>query len=675
MATLFDQWSSDPSNRDFLKSDMEKARDVDRVNTEKNKAERRSGLGGILQSFIPTAGGTGGALGGAALGAALGSVVPGVGTAIGGLAGALLGGAGGSALGKGVQNSLEGEEDLGKGVAEEALIGGITSLPFGAGLKVAKAGAQAAKGALRQTGQAAAKQTLREAGQRTLPKLTPGIREGAAQEVASTVPTAAGTVKPSSMFDRIGKRMTESGSGLKPEPTTGGIGKLEQQAEFMSKYTGTPRQQRVAMEKDMGALSSQVDNILAKNPTPIKGTDVRMQVQQAIDDPLKYADVDLTLPGVQKNLNSHLTKFEKTTSAKELNDYIKQLNPIARRAQDKIARGVAVTDKEAAALTAKRAGDEVLSAIPEIKPLKQNMAQIFEVTPQVAKAGEQKIGLPMATGVNIKGPVQAAKGAQSRIGALLQGKTRKPTPNKGVDPDSLNLAFNPSAAENIPAGQGVFGTLTRQSLGRALVPEQPTTDEALTDTTQAPQYDESSIATEGAVPDQSAQIQANLQQAALQALANGDNKGLENILKVASLFESSSKSAAPIKKTETQRARDEAADLTKQSLELLRGGSVNVGPIAGRLEDFKSLFNMADPESYQFNTLASSLKAAIAKARAGTSFTEGEKQMLEKYTPNTGDSEQQLITKLTLLNDIYDRAVEREYGTQYTEPQILQGAQ
>jgi hypothetical protein len=78
---------------------------------------------------LSTGGGIGGALAGAAGGAAIGSAVPVIGTAIGGLIGGVLGGAAGSGGGQVAENAISGEKDLGKGVAQEALIGGITSAP------------------------------------------------------------------------------------------------------------------------------------------------------------------------------------------------------------------------------------------------------------------------------------------------------------------------------------------------------------------------------------------------------------------------------------------------------------------------------------------------------------------------------------------------------------------
>jgi hypothetical protein len=142
--------------------------------------KKQAPKGNLLTSLIPTGGGIGGALAGGAAGAAAGSVVPVVGTAIGGLLGAILGGAGGSALGKVGENAIEGQADLGQGVGEEALWGGVTSLPLGAGLKLARAGVKAGTG----IGAKTAGQLVQEAGAATVPRAFGRVGADVATQVA-----------------------------------------------------------------------------------------------------------------------------------------------------------------------------------------------------------------------------------------------------------------------------------------------------------------------------------------------------------------------------------------------------------------------------------------------------------------------------------------------------------
>jgi len=160
-----------------------------------------------------------------------------------------------------------------------------------------------------------------------------------------------------------------------------------------------------------------------------------------------------------------------------------------------------------------------------------------------------------------------------------------------------------------------------------------------------------------------------------QYLQAGDFKTAKSLLdfaKVAAEFEKSQKgTTSSIKKTETQRARDNAALLTEKAIQQLEAGSVNTGLVSGNLEKAKGVFGKADPESLAFNTTISNLKALIAKANAGTSFTSGEKAMLKQYSPNVGDSGQQLRAKLSALYDVFTRAQEAEYGGQQNSGSVF----
>ena len=132
----------------------------------------------FFQDNISTAGGIGGALAGAAGGAAIGSVVPGLGTIIGGLIGSVVGGAGGSGAGQLAENAITGEQDLGKGVLQETLLGGLFSAPPIRGAKAAfGAGKALAGGAGGQVAKQAAETALTQPGM--LAGLGQSLRGGA----------------------------------------------------------------------------------------------------------------------------------------------------------------------------------------------------------------------------------------------------------------------------------------------------------------------------------------------------------------------------------------------------------------------------------------------------------------------------------------------------------------
>lgn len=100
------------------------------------------------------------------------------------------------------------------------------------------------------------------------------------------------------------------------------------------------------------------------------------------------------------------------------------------------------------------------------------------------------------------------------------------------------------------------------------------------------------------------------------------------------------------KKTEAQIAREEAIELAQSALTDLSAGGITTGLLQGPAEELKAIFNAADQPTLDFNRKISMLKATIAKARAGTSFTPGEENLLNQYVPKIGDSDQLLNSKL-----------------------------
>lgn len=108
------------------------------------------------------------------------------------------------------------------------------------------------------------------------------------------------------------------------------------------------------------------------------------------------------------------------------------------------------------------------------------------------------------------------------------------------------------------------------------------------------------------------------------------------------------------KQTEAQIARDSVGQLVGTAIKQLDTTGAKAGPIAPRVEEFKSRFNAGDQSTLDLNNTISQIKAGIAKARAGTSFTPNEEVLLNQYTPVVGDSKQQIKTKLLGLQQTFD---------------------
>lgn len=610
------------------------------------QASKKKGRGGFLSSLISEAGGATGAAGGMSLGAALGSVVPGIGTVIGGLVGAGIGGFTGGTAGRGIENKIRDDQNfLGAGgsartaFGEGALSGVLSGLGTGVG---AVRGLKAAGGLK---------------GLSTAAGGSDDVLKGLSKQIVTGGKKAgmniAGT-QSNGILNRAGTGLTKYGSGITTDPMVGGINRADELAGFMSKYKGSPNKQLRLMDKDMTRLSGEIDTILTETPVKLKGTQVRTTLQRGFKDPTDalFADLDLANPTTQKYLKSYTSKFDRLGDAKSINDQLKTVQGLAVRARDKLGMGAMappLTPQETAALAIKRAADDVLGGVDSIAPLKKQMAQIFEANPMVTKASGKVLGAPMA-GVKVPKVGQAIRGAASYAGGTMQGVGTRASASPLIRQAKIQAPGNLISALNEV--------------------QQPQDQASYDETGQMPEptsfYDNASGALQGLDAPLEQPAQSMYSREAVMADIQRDPKNMATYIKLYE-FANPEGSTKPLKKTQAQMSRDEAASLTQMAIDQLNGGSVNTGLVSGKVEGIKAMLGKGDPETIDFNTTISSLKAAIAKARAGTSFTPNEERLLNKYAPTVGDSGQQLRTKLAALQKVYAAAAQREYGTQAQE--------
>lgn len=452
------------------------------------------------------------------------------------------------------------------------------------------------------------------------------------------------------LLSKFSKANTKSGSGLKVGGNVGDVNSLDQATEVLQRHgiSGTPTKQLRKVDETMGKLGGQVDEILAKNPIKLDGTAVKSQVQQAIDDPLKYAELDLTTPGAQKALESHLNKFSGATTAKEVNDYIKTLNPIAKRAQDKLARGSAITDKESAALAAKRSGDEVLSQFPEIKPLKTDMAVLFERNPEIAKLSEQKAGIPLL-GIKSRTAQQAVSGVQSKLGQA----TSKVAGAAENNPSLLGKIKKPFAAQLAASGVSNLNDASQQQ-------EQPATPEQ----SLAPDM---SAALPTEVP-QEAYSQENMLADIKRDPKNADTYlGLYKSLADSNTTKPLSAEAAKIQSnaniglqaiSDFQNAI--AQDPSVLSKRVIPGRGLLGGAVAGALGTSSA------------DAAASQIVDVIARLRTGAAITNDEAKRFEAMIPQASDPENVRQQKLNYLASQF-QMVAQNTGSAGTDTQAALG--
>lgn len=134
------------------------------------------------------------------------------------------------------------------------------------------------------------------------------------------------------------------------------------------------------------------------------------------------------------------------------------------------------------------------------------------------------------------------------------------------------------------------------------------------------------------------------------ALQAGDTKAATKLKQMYDLETEFSKSKEGKKLTATEKSTEAAQVTASDALKFLQNNKdLKVGLLETPIQQTAAKFGKADQKTLEFNTMIGGLKAMIAKARAGTSFTPNEEKLLNTYVPVAGDSRQVLETKLKLL--------------------------
>jgi hypothetical protein len=620
---------------------------------KEEKKKKPSGISGLIASLLPTGGGIGGAIAGGAAGAAAGSVVPVIGTGIGGLLGAIAGGAGGSAAGKFGQNAINQEEDLGKGVAQEAILGGLTSTPITAGGKLIKGAVQQGIGR-----QGALKQAAKEAGGLSIPRSAKGLREKAALDISQDITAKAPKTGILSRMQNKAARTDANVSGL-------GVGKslkgetitpkrsteLYDFARSKGVSSGSPTQQAEAAQRlfdDTTTSLSTSLNAINRKLEPLESKVITDSLTKSISK----------AKGVGKELNTDTKKFiSQIKSAKD----IKTLEKLRQEADDLAftARGAGKTQAAKQAQEVRKSIDGFVTKLSgDYKAVKsdyQNAKDLLKLSSQNVASG--KGGLDIfgnKVGTNV------IPGAISKGSGLL-ARASKDAASKAADDVQAGLSL---AGQDMSRGQGLLGTVARQSLLGSrpeLAQEEVISDEtgldelALDDQLAADQFGQDTQM------DEMAQIQENLKSAALEALANGDTKGLDNIMAVADLYSKFNPKSSSPALTTSQATRAAAAQNALNDVPMIEdaiksgklgaakaipGASTQLGRRILGTEDLDAaLFNMADN---------------ILRARSGAAAPEAEvKRFVDTFLPGALDSEEAKKHKL-------DRAIREMYG--YVNP-------
>lgn len=608
-------------------------------NTAMSQMPKTQGRGGILSSLISEAGGIGGAAKGAALGSAFGP--------LGTLLGAGVGGFLGGTVGRVAENKVRDDRiGLGDALKEGAVTGVLSAGP----LKLAKLGKSTASGVKAGMG-------LKEA-------LQVGGKEAANF----------------SLLKKAGQKVAEEGDTLltksfrfTPSQLNNFKTKFGEDATKVIKRYGVTSADDFAT-KALDPLKSQFDEIVTKVGSVPRST-VESALKAKYQPLLKSAVTDNVAAG--KSLKSQaqtiLKKYGDTIDAGELNSLRKEFDSL-----------VNYTEKAANPArynVNKRAADALRTALQEsaaskgmpLKEVGRELQKVLQLSENAAKQSNLGRGsLPLSLPNLIGGGVGA--GAFGGPAGALGGAAATMVGNSNAGRRAIAKGTEKIAGFLEKGGANQFGvrniaarTLPAKGLEAALTSRDYLSSNNIDNTTMAPTS--INAPTNANIPQDYTNIDnmsssspfdpANVESNIEQILANGGTqKDLTEYLNTVKTIQAIKQAAAPTTKSEKplsqgQQERKDLIDAIGMAEDVVAGGSINYGPIGSRVEGLKSIFNAADPETLNFKNVVSGLRAAITKARAGASLTAGELKLLSKYTPSDTDSQQQVVSKLQALRQLY----------------------
>lgn len=665
----------------------------------------------FLVDNISTVGGIIGGIGGGIAGGAAG-------LGIGAVPGAAVGGAAGSALGETLENILTGES-LGKNVAKEAALGGVFSagpvklVKLGLGIPGAiasKGGGQMAGAGVSSFAGGAGKELAEEGGEQMLKTgftgrmVNSGNRALASQYGTISRPTAravgnpldvigkladAGITKPVDA-ERISRAITGS-HGILTKQVAAAVGKagkvsvngvddvfqksmvengvepgiaktlqnqVKAQLDMMQQNNFSAPSAMTAMrnlEKRAANLMGKGQNNRLSTPERADQAQVLLNVRNEIQEQLYNA------AGANKNVSKVLTP--------EVREQLLQLHPKSnewarfvnqkvmnsktigdlRSAQSPFVNmGKIIEDGDVGAMTfGGRLGDRSISgrAIDLVEGITKDPAARF-----TGKA-MRDIGTGEIANQNAKGLLGTATNLGA-ISMLSGGMKPQDDTLEGAMTQGQGMDFGPEIYPNPDYPVGMNGM-------------QGGTD-ALGLRTMAPQ---GQMFEDGSMMSGSPYSREALMYDLQRDPQNAEDY-IERYQQLEEIFSPQAEAAKPL--NEGQQMRADLIRALDMSEGAIQNGSINFGPIGSRIEGLKSAFNAGDEETMNFKATVGALRGAIAKARAGTSMTPGELQMLNKYTPSDTDSEQQIRTKLQGLRQLYGYSAPTQGAGTSLEDMLMQ---
>lgn len=673
---------------DLGEFDLDRFLAQQRLALQAPKAKKKKGF---LLDQVSTGGGIGGALAGGAAGAAIGSAVPVVGTAVGGILGALLGGAAGSAGGEVVENKITGDQ-WDKNVANEALLGGLTSLPIGAGLKLAQAGLKAGTG----IGKTGVRELIDQAGA----KVVPGSVQTAAKAGAAT--------KTGKRVEDFGAKMMASQSqltgaqarqmGIRPVETMKrinqrtGLSNLDDMAEVSRGLTGNGADSildtltRASVDSTngvaLGDLRSMASKLIDDKGSLLSGPERKRLLDQVkyaattmhggsegslstLANPSKALDQANAFRGTARELtNSFTATPAQKQQAKIYNDLAKHLEDsiykspgvnesipmLAKAGSDDLflrAQELRAAGNHAQANAYQKIGEEVFNVknVKDLRKLKKDFVDIGKIDNATAQAqGARAFNSEDAMSLIRKNPVTGGLGLAMNAAIPRAASTVM----------KAGRAAQAGAGKAARTNQALLPLAARQGAARVLTTPQDTSDPSLDPTMTAdaqfgldPTTDTGAVAPE---PSIGGYTKSQLEAAMIRAASDPHGQDAFDQLKVlysllpqdqgANLSSSTAQLAAK------QATGSTALDQLEGAFQAAGGGQGSIGGGIAQILGNLNINPAAGTYNDQIAGTARQLSRAMGETGAGS---DSDAQAYISMLPRLTDSPERAAQKIALL--------------------------
>ena len=640
---------------------------------------------GFWLDQISTGGGIAGALGGAAAGAAAGSVVPVFGTAVGGLLGAILGGAAGSGGGEIAENFITDEEDKFKNVGSEALIGGATSVPITAGLKLLRAGTKATTG----LGKKSAGDLVQEAGVQSIGRKQLGnMSANGTLDEGATAALGRLQNKPGAkkLNDTAGKIYAQSFTvpsrkafSLKPEQTAqelmgyGVKGSLDN-IESTSKNAMSELNRALNRAVEGVGGQVQVGDVTGVANNALKGVAVSGPQRAALMENLTDIGTRGVMPGYASpsEMLDTIRTLEKRGYSKinaggssmipnpDMEDLGSAYVQAAKEIEDNLYGAISSTGSLKAVQTpetaqalnaiAKGLGDRFMQATDasEVRSLMAPFVRANNLVATTRDAAQSTMNQGLASGGLaglVRGP--AVRGMQEAVRAPMATTT------------AAGLNKLGGAGRNA-VGQSVMGATARQAGGRLLTadaqPAQPTTFEESLAGLPTQGVDPAAQGMEAPQANPFGVSQEEVAQALVRAMAAGDEDAtsqLQDLYEMVQEYEASQSETQKPLGVEAQKMQNNAQS-GLSSLDDLESLIANDPSVVNRaaLPDVAPLNTVLGTSQYR--AAITNVQDAMTRLRSGASMNEQEAARFDRMLPRFGDSPEIVQYKLQQFRDYYN---------------------